>query len=89
MVDPEDFQRDASVAKTQAYRDEATLSFYMVSDRTGPKASALLALTLGVFLGMGCANHPKSSHDLMSREVNIQLYDQYIFVEGTFPQYSS
>lgn len=50
MVDPEDFQRDAFVAKTQAYRDEATLSFYTVSDRTGPKASALLALTLGVFL---------------------------------------
>lgn len=89
MFDPEAFLRNDSVAMTQAYRDEATLLFYIVSDRTEPKASALLALTQGVFLVMGCANHPRSSHDLTSREVKTQLYDQHVFVEGTFPKYSS
>lgn len=89
MFDPEDFQRNDSVTNTEAYRDEVTLLFYMISDRMGPKASALLELTQGIFLVMGCTNHPRNSHDLMSREVNTPLRDQYIFVEGTFPRHSS
>lgn len=44
MFDPEDFQWNDFVAKTQAYGDEGTLLFYMVSDRPRPKASDLLTL---------------------------------------------
>lgn len=57
MFDSEDFQRNDSVTKTEAYRDEVTLLFYMISDRMGPKASVPLELTQGVILVMGCTNH--------------------------------